>query len=770
LVIPNQAVATYTTKTEYDSWNRLLKMTYPDGEIVNYTYNVAGLLNKVTGTKGSETTNYVTDIKYDEFEQRSYIKYGNGTETNYTYKPQNRLLNTLSVQKGTTMLMNNAYNYDAVQNVTDIVNSGNPNNSIGGNMTHHYTYDNLYRLDSASGDFMGYNGKKARYSLKMEYDNMHNIIRKKQDIVQNGIKFDGILNAGYDLSYTYANNSQQIANIAEQSYRIEGEQLPSPQGEGLGVRFQTFTYDPNGNMTFIATGKLQSDSTLQATSTRKMLWDEENRLQAVSDNGFVSNYWYDASGERTVKESFDNEGVYVNGVLSGARTGTSKFTAYVSPYLVVSNGGNYTKHIYMGSQRITSKIGNSGIFTTRNPLTDTTALNKSYTTKLAGLTNTIKERFDSLGVKYSGTTQTGGLVSLSADTASSSYFYHSDHLGSSSLITDGNGSLVQHLEYVPFGETFIDERNGNWSTPYLFNAKEQDEETGLHYFGARYYDSKTSVWLSVDPLAEKYPNVSSFVYCHSNPVNMLDPDGRGDYYHQETGVYLGTDNITDNFVYSADGKNNDGSFSNSILLSMTHSEFQKSSNVVRQESHSDDSNEDLWIAHTANNNAKSNSTSLYEKLMSGYSCVSDKSALSDNVNTADANSARAAVIDVLSGGVDPTGGATFWDGTDFLVWGLNSPYGNAHAKFRQYSSIEIGIDTYVKYENAQKELYGNSVKYGGKKYSIPASVFNNSENWYISTSTNPQNWWGFFHYDTGVKGNSLISTGSVGRSIFWKTK
>ena len=121
--------------------------------------------------------------------------------------------------------------------------------------------------------------------------------------------------------------------------------------------------DANGNLIYTATGTVTNNK-LQATKTRKLLWDEENRLLGVSDNGFVSQYWYDAAGERTVKESFDNEGVYVNGALSGARTGTSKFTAYVSPYMVVSQGGNYTKHIYMGSQRITSKVGNSGIFTT----------------------------------------------------------------------------------------------------------------------------------------------------------------------------------------------------------------------------------------------------------------------------------------------------------------------------------------------------------------------------------------------------------------------
>ena len=243
-------------------------------------------------------------------------------------------------------------------------------------------------------------------------------------------------------------------------------------------------------------------------------------MLGVSDNGFVSQYWYDAAGERTVKESFDNEGVYVNGALSGARTGTSKFTAYVSPYMVVSQGGNYTKHIYMGSQRITSKVSNSGIFGT-SPV-NTTELQAKLTLQ----TTNIKERFDSLGVKYSGMQQTGGLVSASPNDSTKSYFYHSDHLGSSSLITNKDGYLVQHIQYVPFGEVFVEERNATWSTPYKFNGKEQDEETGLCYYGARYYDPRTSVWLSVDPLAEKYPNVGSYVYCLNNPVKYIDPDGK----------------------------------------------------------------------------------------------------------------------------------------------------------------------------------------------------------------------------------------------------
>jgi RHS repeat-associated protein len=105
------------------------------------------------------------------------------------------------------------------------------------------------------------------------------------------------------------------------------------------------------------------------------------------------------------------------------------------------------------------------------------------------------------------------------------YYYHSDHLGSTSLITDLDGNVVQHVEYVPFGEVFIEERNNRWNTPYLFNAKELDEETGLYYYGARYYDPRIALFLGVDPLSEKYPNFSVYIYTFQNPVKFIDPTG-----------------------------------------------------------------------------------------------------------------------------------------------------------------------------------------------------------------------------------------------------
>ena len=60
---------------------------------------------------------------------------------------------------------------------------------------------------------------------------------------------------------------------------------------------------------------------------------------------------------------------------------------------------------------------------------------------------------------------------------------------------------------------------------YTFSAKEKDSETGLSYFGSRYYSSDLSIWLSVDPMSDKYPSLSPYTYCADNPVRCVDPDG-----------------------------------------------------------------------------------------------------------------------------------------------------------------------------------------------------------------------------------------------------
>ena len=107
------------------------------------------------------------------------------------------------------------------------------------------------------------------------------------------------------------------------------------------------------------------------------------------------------------------------------------------------------------------------------------------------------------------------------------YFFHPDHLGSASWITDLSGQPVQHLQYKPFGGDYIDQQDPNteYSERFRFTGKERDAETGYDYFGARYYSSSLGIWLSVDPMSDKYPSLSPYVYCMNNPLKYVDPSG-----------------------------------------------------------------------------------------------------------------------------------------------------------------------------------------------------------------------------------------------------
>ncbi|WMJ75327.1 RHS repeat-associated core domain-containing protein [Cytophagaceae bacterium ABcell3] len=97
-----------------------------------------------------------------------------------------------------------------------------------------------------------------------------------------------------------------------------------------------------------------------------------------------------------------------------------------------------------------------------------------------------------------------------------------DHLGSSSIQLDTNGTLVNSEEYYPFGETSF----GSYGKKrYRFCGKEKDEESGLYYYGMRYYNAWTCRFVSVDPLAGKTKNFSPYAYADCNPIMKNDPTG-----------------------------------------------------------------------------------------------------------------------------------------------------------------------------------------------------------------------------------------------------
>ena len=322
-------------------------------------------------------------------------------------------------------------------------------------------------------------------------------------------------------------------------------------------------------------------------------------------------------------------------------------------------------------------------------------------------------------------------------------------------------------DYFPYGK-MLRHFNGT-EERYLTTQHERDQETGLDYRGARYYDADVARFLSLDPLAIKFPAWSAYNYVVGNPIIFTDPTGKapsGDYYDY-SGAYLGTDEIDDGKVYVASGKDEHGNYANREELDVNSSEFSTISNVVKGEASAnfDYATEMLYIAHTANNRANAKGSSLYRLLMSGYSSASGHKHPMSNTNSERNNAARRAVISVMTGGEDPTYGAQYWDGTDFLAWGLNSPNGTPQNKFEEYSSIEISSGIYINYLFGNKLKWGNSVRYSEKPYSIPSSVFLDESNWGMGRVL-----FGGFNYNTGARGKKLIATQSAGASIFWKTE
>ena len=179
-------------------------------------------------------------------------------------------------------------------------------------------------------------------------------------------------------------------------------------------------------------------------------------------------------------------------------------TLYASPLLVVTEK-DYSKHYYIEGERVCTKIG--GGFGPAPFLPAYSVLEFiDYNAEEVGVI-----LFELLGrtkecLNYTGNYEIlKGFESLHDGDESEylQYFYHSDHLGSSSFITDAAGMAEQHIQYLPFGELFVSQRNTSFDSRYKFTAKELDNETNYTYFGARYYDSDLSIWLSVDPLAQE---------------------------------------------------------------------------------------------------------------------------------------------------------------------------------------------------------------------------------------------------------------------------
>ena len=555
LLVNEANVITYVMESTYDTWGRVQQLIYPDGEVVDYQYNPAGRLQSVSSEKWTRQYAIVDQIGYDKFEKRVFLQYGNGSSTSYQYEPARRRLQNLAIRGGKGQaIMDGRYTYDALDNVLSFTNTATGGN-LGGTSRHDFMYDQAYRLIQADGSWQGQR-EAADYSLLVEYDNLHNIRRKTRTHQLNGQEV-----AGNTFDWEYAYNGPQ-PHIPSQigSYSVQAD------GNGNLLGFQ----ETEGNSTY-----------------RQLQWDEEDRLMGVSNDGYISQYTYDARSERAIKSHGGIRGVFTDGAPSGLISHRDNYTAYVSPYLVAEKD-RFTKHYYIEGERVLSKIG-TGKFNNKYWFgRGITAGNQNFIARIQQLRQTVWKYYAQLGVPPGPPTMPGYYAqpeftgnSLPADSIGNyqnpplgwptspagppdpngppgppvwfagtdlnndnvpagygfygngvfleveQFFYHTDHLGSSTYVTDYNGEVRQHLEYFPFGELFVEENaSTDLEQDYLFNGKELDRASDLYYFGARYYDARFSLWQSIDPLASSYPAWSPYAYVLQNPFTFSDPDGR----------------------------------------------------------------------------------------------------------------------------------------------------------------------------------------------------------------------------------------------------
>jgi RHS repeat-associated protein len=234
-------------------------------------------------------------------------------------------------------------------------------------------------------------------------------------------------------------------------------------------------YDTNGNL-------ISSTQPGLIPDRRQLVWDEENRLACTRD-GFGDTVPQQPSscgplGDPSVRFTYDDQG---NRVIKDG--GPLDVNVYPSPTFSQHNLTAF-KHIFIGTTRLASKLVEPDRF--------------------------IEDH---------------------------QFYFHPDNLGSTGYGTDKDGRLVEHQQYFPSGETWVDQNRADPS-PYQFTGKELDKETGLYYYGARYYDPRSALWQSPDPAAGSYlsgagndgvynpANLAAYTYTYNNPVRLTDPNGR----------------------------------------------------------------------------------------------------------------------------------------------------------------------------------------------------------------------------------------------------
>ena len=502
----------FTTRKKYDSFGRLLSVQYPDGEEVTYDYDAGG---QVSGVIGDQP--YVKSIQYDIYGKPLETVYGNDVVVVNQYegnRPGDAFTQRLQAQvicppgasscslTTSSAIKRISYSYDRVGNILRIDEQRGADESIFSSIDRRYCYDSLHRLKGFSsthsrvpGAPPGVDGAAGRYM----YDNVNNLTAQEialsegtppPDVQQDFCSTffsptDSLLRDGATPIQEYPTKDWTYTNFTRPS-------LPDTIGP------YSLAYDSRGTVTDV-TLAMDGDGPNGTTFT----WDDSGRLKRSTPQGQpISNgtdYYYGASNQRIRKEA----------------------PAVVEPFAKL-----YPSEYYGAQIRRIDPVGCT---------TDST------------VSCDVDTEFRTKSIRLNG--QQVASVNLIVDPSSMSesedallflddgqtIFLHADQVNSTSLATNTYGESVNHYEYLPFGEIVPQASIGSSNDVGFsaFNGKELDPETGMQYFGARYYDPKFGKWSSADPLFVQKPQMclsspnecNLYAFARGNPISYGDPSG-----------------------------------------------------------------------------------------------------------------------------------------------------------------------------------------------------------------------------------------------------
>lgn len=383
------------------------------------------------------------------------------------------------------------------------------------NKGYKYTYDDLNRFVNAEYGESNFTSALGNFNEKMSYDgngNVKTLVRRSWIQANTYAPIDS-------LEMWYDGNSLSMVNEYAD---------PVAYSYSIDVKDCALYIAHNGN------GSLLTDETRGITNIRYD--DNNNPIRIQFNNGNVIKYIYSATGEKLR---------------------TIHYTAPANIHVDVECDYEDIEHNFLAVDSTDYLCGGSVIYLNAKPskilfdggYLDINVVKGKHTQRprrTAGMTD---EEYSALLQRWMQTLSRTELNYM---------FYTKDHLGNNRAVIDKSGTVRQKTDYYPSGTPFSTRAYTITSgfQPFKYNGKEFDMMHGLNTYdyGARQYYPLLARWDRVDPLCEKYYNVSPYAYCHNNPINRIDPDGMDDYYTR-SGDYLGSNKAkTDNIYITDEGQ------------------------------------------------------------------------------------------------------------------------------------------------------------------------------------------------------------------------